>query len=561
MALQEMSLRDVIEAKEGKDSGVSLTVYPNVNRCFEALTTGEADAIYCDSVTANYFMRIHHASEYVVNTKGAYPCNLAMGISRNADPRLISILDKCIRFISIEDMDGLVMHNGMPKVNSIENILDQLPRRYIVGIILVLAALVLFMTCSCVLLWHKRKIDQKLAAVREKNHQIQVDLAAEKRINEAKEEFFSHISHDMRTPLNGIVGFTRLAAQAVTLDKAREYIEKIRLSGKVLLDLINDTLQFSKLEQGKFLLSPQPIDKAELVREVATPIRMIAEERQVRFFVDMSHMKEERVLADVLNTQKIFLNILSNAVKFTPPGGTVSLTVESIPTEPDGINTKVIVRDTGLGISEEFLPRIYEPFSQECRAGTTLLAGSGLGLSIVRQLVDLMQGRITIRSRRGEGTEVTVWLSFPPAPAELNATVGKETADDRSPFQGKKILLCEDNALNTEIARTLLEQQGITVICAANGKEGLELFSASPVGDIDLILMDLRMPVMDGYEAVRRLRSLRRDDAKAVPIVAMTADAYERDIRQCLDVGMNAHMAKPVDMGVLMKILERYLSV
>ena len=381
-------------------------------------------------------------------------------------------------------------------------------------------------------------------------------LAAE-RAKEAQSSFMSGISHDMRTPLNGIIGFTRLARNAETIPEVRGYLEKIRLSGSLLLDLINDTLMISKITSGKVELQPEPILLKKLTDNVAIPVRESAAEGKVIFTLH-NKLPERMVLADRLNIQKILLNLLANAVKFTPEGGSVDFFAEASAENEAGMEVLFIIRDTGIGISREFLPKIYEPFLQE-NFDQSGRSGNGLGLSIVRQLVSLMHGDIQADSAKGKGTEFRVRLYFPSTDRE---ETGK-TADQKRLWPvlfGKKILLCEDNYLNTEIAKALLKGQNMTVVCAGNGKEGAERFGASELHEFDAILMDIRMPEMNGYEAARKIRSMPRSDAGEVPIIAMTADAYQEDVEKCFAAGMNDHVAKPVDPDRLYTALASFFA-
>jgi len=559
IVLQEASLKDIVAAG-GADDSVQYKACADMERCFDTLANGQVDAMYCDSVTATYLLRSHRLSEYQITAMRAYSYNLAFGICKGKDPKLANILDKCIRYITTADIDGMVVRNSFPRNPSFSSIVDQLPGSQVLAILGGLSLLVLCMAYLSFSLWRKRGAEKRVAAIREKNHQIQADLDAAQKINEAKEDFFSHISHDMRTPLNGIIGFTRLAGQAPTLESAREYIDKIRISSGLMLDLVNDTLQLSKLDRGKVNLVQEPIDSVGFAQQIVTPIRMIAEEKGVHLVVDTTKIERRTIMMDRMNTQKIFLNILSNAIKFTPSGGEVSLIAESLPEPAETFNVQIIIRDTGIGISPDFLPKIYEPFSQESQVSSNGQTGTGLGLSIVRQLVDLMHGHIEIQSIRDKGTEVTVELQFDYAvsPAAVTSPGDGDTGM-LGELQDKKILLCEDNELNTEIAKNLLEYQNMRVVCMPNGKAGVEAFKQSTVHEFDAVLMDLRMPVMDGYEAVRCIRALHREDAKTVPIIAMTADAYEEDVQKCIRCGMDGHVAKPVDPAKLFDVLIRLI--
>ena len=489
----------------------------------------------------------------------AFSYDLVFGVDEKTSPQLASVLDKCIRFISIDDLSGIVAKNRMPEHQGIWEIATQIPLQYLAAVLalLLLAALVLAYTSFS--LWRKRGIEKRMTAIKEKNRIIQVDLETAQKVNAVKEEFFSHISHDMRTPLNGIAGFTRLAGEAETVEEAKGYIEKIRISNALLTELVEDTLQLSKLDRGNFQLSWETSDSMKFAQELAVPIRLQAEEKGLQFTLDVHGLEQKNILMDRRNTRKVFLNILSNAIKFTPPGGKIVLSMESSLSSVGRFVLWTHITDTGIGISREFLPRIFEPFSQEIPDGMTDLPGNGLGLAIAHRLVERMGGEIEIESKPEKGTEVSVVLYF-----DIVDEAGRPVEAAALPkadflrFKGKRALLCEDNELNTEIAKLLLEQHGIEVVCAANGKEGLEFFQESLPGRINFILMDLRMPVMDGYLAARAIRSLERPDASTVPIIALSADAFAEDVERSREAGMNAHIAKPLEPEKLFAELLRW---
>ena len=550
IALQSTIQKNALEQKPASENSslpLHFEVYPESSACFAALTDGKADAIYVDSATASYFLNTHRASEYKLVPLPNDHYNLVLGISDQADHRLASILDKCIRFAGPDALSDIIAKNNLPQTTSLTMILEQIPGQYLLVFCTLLLCAALLLAYTSFSLWRRRGIERRITAINERNRQIAVELETARRVNEVKGEFFAHISHDMRTPLNGITGFTRLAAEADTLEDARSYIEKIRISNVLLLDLVEDTLQLSKLERGNFQLHWEPTDSHRFISEVITPIQLLAEEKGIHFSVDSNGFEPRRIMTDRLNTRKILLNLLSNSIKFTPPGGTIQLLAESALSATNRFVCWIRIKDTGCGISKEFLPHIYEPFSQERTPGVTALPGNGLGLSIVRRLIDLMGGEITITSQPGKGTEVSLELFFELADTREAAHAAIYAAANFTALQGKRVLLCEDNELNTEITKALLEQKGMEVICATNGQEGVEHFALSQPYHIDFILMDLRMPVLDGYKASQQIRRMSRPDAQTVPIIALSADAFAEDIAHCHAAGMNAHIAKPLD--------------
>jgi signal transduction histidine kinase/CheY-like chemotaxis protein len=376
---------------------------------------------------------------------------------------------------------------------------------------------------------------QELAAAR---------LAAVK-ANEAKSAFLSSMSHDLRTPLNGILGFTDLALKEPDAAGKQEYLEKIKLSGDLLLSLVNDTLDLSRIESGKLRLEPEDTDSRSFLQSVIEAVRPTAEQKNVRLVVDTERCPCETICIDRLKLQKVILNLLSNAIKYTPEGGTVRFSAENIESAGSAMTRRITVEDSGIGISPEFLPRLFEPFAQEMRPEAANIQGTGLGLSIVKKIVDLMGGTIAVHSEIHKGTAFVVEL---PIQCEKTAAGEKtKAAPAAMNLSGKRVLLVEDNYLNAEIATLMLKEKDILVSLAENGKAGAEAFAASAPGAFDAILMDIRMPVMNGYEATRAIRSMDRPDAKTIPILAMTADAFEEDLRRAKDAGMDDYLTKPVD--------------
>lgn len=372
---------------------------------------------------------------------------------------------------------------------------------------------------------------------------------------QAKDKFFSDISHDMRTPLNAVIGFSALARkQDLSVEQKDAYLAKIQDAGKLLLDLINDTLTVSKAGSGKLFLHLQPVATSQLTSSILEPIRALAEEKHITLILEEKY-RPRIILADWLNLHKIYMNLLNNAVKFTPEGGHIRVTLSD--TEAGALVVKI--QDDGIGISQEFLPHLFEPFAQEQRKGYEGV-GTGLGLAIVKQLVDLMQGTIKVESRQDKGTIFTVQLPFKEVSLPATTPPVSRVQENLSVLQGKKILLCEDNTINREIAVTLLKRQGMVTVEAVNGQEGINKFTASAVGEYAAILMDLRMPTLDGYEAANAIRDLPRADAQSIPIIAMTADVFASDVDRCRAAGMNSHVGKPIEPGLLYHTLAQLIK-
>ncbi|MEA4921996.1 MAG: ATP-binding protein [Eubacteriaceae bacterium] len=378
--------------------------------------------------------------------------------------------------------------------------------------------------------------------------------------NNAKTDFLSRMSHDLRTPMNAIVGLSELAINNV-YDEATmsEYISDINSAGKFLLGLVNDCLDTEKLAAGKMVLAPEPYPYSRFHANLKTMIEPLCKKKNIEFhFVDSKH--QPLVYMDPVRMEQIFMNLLTNAVKFTPEGGKVEFNINSGGNTADIIHCDFIVKDNGVGISEEFQQRMFEPFEQEEGSYASGSQGTGLGLSIVKSLVDLMGGTIDVISKKGVGSRFTVHLDMPVSNEAEAEMYNYPDNDDGHSLSGRRILLAEDHPLNAKIAVNLLESRSVKVYCASNGKECLDMFAGSAPGYYDAILMDIRMPVMDGLTAAASIRSLDRKDAAYVPIIAMTANAFDEDVKATRDAGMNQHLSKPIHPVKLYMSLEYWIE-
>lgn len=527
--------------------GVEYVGYETAHDCFDALSSGEVDAMISGSPSATYLINQTNSSAYTIQSIPTLKMEMCGALGPRSDD-LCSILNKAIA-VSTSDFDAYLSTNTMTE-DSVKTMVSRLSPAIIVGVGAGLSALVVGLAASLAMLAKRQREAASVAAAKADNARRKTEILAAQRANEERNDFFSAISHDMRTPLNAIIGFSTLAKEKEQNPEVDDYLNKIQLSGNVLLGLIDDTLTISKVSSGKLRLNLAPVDSAILFNSVVVTIGEFAKQHQVSFeFVDESMRRT--IMADELNVEKIFLNLLSNAVKYTPAGGHVRLIVKNEEGAHETPDSVLIVEDDGIGMSAEFLPHIYEPFVQENgQSGSS--SGNGLGLSIVKQLVDLMGGTIDVESEKGKGTRFTVRLHFEEAdPALAERGIVSNASDPKGDpsvnLKGRRVLLCEDNRLNAEIAQAFLSQEGVEVDLASNGEEGVATFAKSEPGAYAAILMDVRMPVMDGLEATRAIRALDRDDAATIPVIAMTADAFEDDIKKCLDAGMNAHIAKPLD--------------
>lgn len=391
---------------------------------------------------------------------------------------------------------------------------------------------------------------------RERQYEAELEKSAEqaKNANEAKTRFLFNMSHDIRTPMNAIVGFSELLEKNLQNEKkAKEYLGKIQSSSNLLLMIINQVLEMARIESGTAVLQLKAEDMDALFHRVNTVFEEDIRKKNLQYHTVLD-VRHHYAVCDQTKLQEIMLNIISNAIKYTPEGHSIHVEIhEAVSENPSKIRCIFSCEDTGIGISEEYLPHIYEEFSREHTSTENKVPGTGLGLSIIKSMIELMGGSIQVESRQGIGTKFTVDLSFDMASKE--EVYGSRNAIKTSAIhtiKGKRILIAEDNELNAEIAKTVLEDVGALVTRVEDGQQAVELFKEKPAGTFDAILMDLMMPIMDGYTATREIRSLERSDSKTIPIIAMTANAFQEDAEKCIAVGMNAHLAKPLDIEKVM---------
>ena len=378
--------------------------------------------------------------------------------------------------------------------------------------------------------------------------------------NEAKTEFLHRMSHDIRTPINGIYGLINMADHyADDMEKQKEYRIKVKAASNLLLELVNDVLDMSKLESGEVVLEESPFNLSKISEEVLVVIEQIAAEQNIRIVWEKKEIIHRDLIGSPGYVKRVMMNILSNAVKYNRENGHIYLSCMEIPSEQPGMTTmEFICRDTGIGMTEEFQKHIFEPFAQEYTGSRTKFVGTGLGMAIARKLVEKMGGTITFESEKGVGTTFVIRVPFKIDPDADKREEQKEVSEKS--IKGLHILLAEDNELNMEIAEFMLQNEGADVIKAWNGQEAVELFRKSEPGEFDVILMDIMMPVMNGYEATKMIRSLDREDAKEVPIIAMTANAFTEDRIKAKAAGMDEHVAKPVDVELLIKVIHKLVK-
>ena len=439
----------------------------------------------------------------------------------------------------------------------------------------------------------RKKLKRKIADLRKENQELKRSVLREKEANQMKSVFLSHISHDIRTPINGIDGMTNIAIRHFDdKDRVLDCLNKIDSSSQYLLSLLNDVLDINRIESGKMIISYEPMDIRSLINNCADIVDSLLIEKNVEFVKSFGMFRHPVLLGDELHLRRILINILSNAAKFTPDGGEIFFHVREISADsgkavrtreqldknlPSDWKGQINIRcwmdqegyhwfrieDNGIGMKPEFLERIWESFSQENSRNYSGFKGSGLGMAITKKLVDLMNGNIYVESEQGVGSKFRVEIAFDVGvmPDFLEIQKKKEERHKQEIcLKGKKVLLVEDQPLNMEITKSVLDDVGMDVVTAENGQVAVNIFNNCADGTYDAIIMDVRMPVMDGLSAAKKIRTLPKNDAPTIPIIAMTADTFEEDIKRTEEAGMNAHLSKPINLEEVIRTLNRCLS-
>ena len=422
-------------------------------------------------------------------------------------------------------------------------------------VFLVAVSIAVLATAICYLMLHRKQ--------REKLYTEEIRKSAEKarKANEAKTRFLFNMSHDIRTPMNAIVGFSGLLEKSIHDEKkSLDYLKKIRVSSDILLTIINQVLEMARIESGKITLNPESVNIREMVEAMNTVFESSLTKKSLEYQCSLN-VVHDQILCDKTKMEEIILNVVSNSIKYTNPHGKITVSIDELDSEDEkNANYKVVVEDNGIGMSQDYLPHIFEEFSREHTSTETRVAGTGLGLPIVKSLVDRMGGTIEVESEEGKGTRFIMKFSFPVSLENQVREKEKQNIPDiTEKLEGKRILLAEDNELNAEIAETVLEETGIKVKHVEDGIQCIEELKKMPEKYYDVILMDVQMPNMDGYTATQRIRDL--DDSRAeIPIIAMTANAYDEDRRKAQEAGMDGFLAKPLDVDEMMRLLAQIIK-
>ena len=503
--------------------------------CLDAVISGKADFALGSSMRLN-LLRQYPAMQELQFADLPFSVSVALSTTRD-NTIAVSILNKGIA------LSGTLLRGSLLAKNSYVQTKPTLREFFRNNIVMTLTfggAFIVVLLAMAVLLYKKNK-------------QTASALEKVRKANAAKTEFLSRMSHDIRTPMNAIINLTNLARRENNITVVHDYLSKMSVSSDFLLGLINDILDLNKIESGELTLHEVSMTNEDFYTSINTVIRPLMDARHINFHCDIM-AGDLPIMVDKLRFNQIFFNLLANAAKFTPTGGDVWFVLRCENIDNDMLKMRFTVRDNGIGMSEEFLQHLYDPFTQEHSQLNDKTKGTGLGLPIVKSLVEAMGGTISVKSKLGFGTEFVVTLY---ADIVKESEKPETQKQEKVNLSGLHILLVEDNEINTYVGKLILEEAGCIVETASNGCAAVDIFKASKPFSIDAILMDVRMPLMDGLEATKVIRALKRYDAATVPIIAMTADAFTEESKRTIDAGMNAHLSKPLQLELLYSTLAK----
>jgi signal transduction histidine kinase/ActR/RegA family two-component response regulator len=560
VTLPGRGIKDITRMKIGITKGVAgmlaqyrrsypemkMTEYDSWAEAIKGLRRGEVEGLLNNSFNWSVILQKPAYSDLKVIPSSTNPILIcAAGFKNGSNKMLFRIIDKAVNNLS-EDEKFNIVTLFTTSAKMYDYTLDDIVYEYRWILLFALTAV-----CGVVfsILLYTRQKDKYARVLERKNKELV-------KANSAKSDFLSRMSHDIRTPMNGIIGMTNLALDEVEDARSIEYFKKIKHSSSYLLGLINDVLEMSRIESGRVDIAHENCYVRDYVSSVTSVVKPQIDAKKIDFDFDVAADVPQNIYSDALRINRILINLISNAVKFTPEGGKIHVAIENLtPGERKYFRCRVTVSDNGRGMTEDFTKHCFDAFSQEDPADNS--GGTGLGLSIVKKLVDMMGGEISVESGVGRGTTFRFTLDCeiaPALPGQEESAVKHISAAESA--HGRRVLLAEDNDLNREIAVALLEKKGYIVETAENGKQAVDKFTASADRYFDAILMDIRMPVMDGLEAARTIRALDRSDAKNVPIIAMTANAFDEDVQASMNAGMNEHLAKPIDPDQMYDAIE-----
>ena len=534
--------------------------YASREDAMNAVRDGKADATFVYLYTAQKFVNKDDRGRLTYTTldKPVYPHRIC--IMPSASHELSGILTKCIYAFPDSRMQRLVSEYTSYKAKNMT--LFTLMMFYPVRSVIVLLCIVLLLMYLMRVVTKLRGKQKLLDIERKRVEETEVLAQIAQTANESKSRFLFNMSHDIRTPLNAVLGFTNLAKESIgDNDKERDYLDKIQVSGEHLLEIVNDVLEMSRVEMGSIRLEEEPCCIVDVVKEAVLITEESSEKKKLHFMVDTTGLNYPYVICDGFRVKEILINILDNAVQFTSPGGNIALEMrQEADSDTDYVNLIIQVRDDGCGMSDLFIEKMFQPFEKEKTATVSGHSGTGLGLTVTKRYIDAMKGQIHVDSEEGEGTEFTIILrqKLAEKPKKKIEEISLEEAKEI--FHGKRLLIAEDNDLNREIEVAILEDAGFLVEEAVNGQEAVNKVKESDEGYYSGILMDIQMPVMDGYEATRNIRKLSNPELARTPIIAVSANAFDEDKEASAKAGMNAHIAKPIQLDYLFSTLDKILS-
>lgn len=523
--------------------------YDSIEKCIEALKSGEVGSTILSARRANYLVGAEKKLNVLPLENTEDRC-IGVAVGNTA---LLQIINHGLSILG--ENYGLnhtyTYMDAMRNYTAIDFIRDNI--WIFTGILIVI-----FLCIICYFCQRYQNMQKQAKKEAKQKQELENALAIARQANRARGVFLRNMSHDIRTPLNAIIGFAKLAMKSEgDFEQIQDYLNKISVSGDHLLAIVNDVLEVSRIESGQTKLEELPCNIKNIVDEVEVIIQGQTQEKTQTFIVDTSKVKDYYIYCDRLRVKEVLVNLLGNAVKFTPEGGKIELRIIQNKPAPEGYaNYEVHVKDNGCGMSPEFMEKMFLPFERERTSTVSGIQGTGLGLSIAKQFVDLMGGTIEVTSKEKEGTEVIVRISPRLAQTEKDEwTENTESEAKDYDFRGKRILVVEDNELNREIVKAVLEETGFEVEEAENGAVAVDKIKTAGAIYYDVILMDIQMPVMDGYMATKKIRSLEDSDLANIPIIALSANAFEEDRKASAGAGMNGHLAKPVNVSELLKML------
>ena len=542
-----------------------IVFFPSIDESLAAVLAGKAGCTTLNGLRANEILKNRKYEDLSIRQSN-YDDDRCFGV-KIGNEGLLKILNRGINVLGSDYAQNISYRytGNLYSYSFMDMLLDHMA---LVGsIILAVAAVVIYLLIRDSMRT-KKEIREKEAArlvLEEKNRELAESkealsnaLMAAEQASRAKTVFLNNMSHDIRTPMNAIVGFTTLASSHLdNREQVQDYLGRISVSAQHLLSLINDVLDMSRIESGKMTIEEADVHLPDVIRDLQTIVQPDVASKQLDLLIDTQDVTHEDIVTDRLRLNQVLLNILSNAVKFTPEGGTISFRVIEKPASAEGVaDFEFRIKDNGIGMSEEFQKTLFEAFTRERTSTVSGLPGTGLGMAITKNIVDMMGGSISVQSVPGKGSEFIVII-----PCRIGSISQKKDGREAPPaFIGKRILLAEDNEMNQMIAETILRESGLSVEIAGNGLEAVEKMKAAPAGYYDLILMDIQMPEMDGYEAARQIRALDDPRKAHIPIVAVTANAFEEDRKIALEAGMNGHLAKPYDIPAILDTLNTLIG-